>query len=61
MCLPLPDDIDGKVLTNIFKFKPAPLFSETSRTEPETRDTSVYSIEGEKHIEQQLADLGYID
>ncbi|UCC23392.1 MAG: alkaline phosphatase family protein [Planctomycetota bacterium] len=61
MGLPVPDDMDGKVLTSIFKQKPKPLFSKTSRTESETRDTAVYSIEEEKQIEQQLADLGYID
>jgi predicted AlkP superfamily phosphohydrolase/phosphomutase len=61
MGLPVPDDMDGKVLTGIFKQKPTLLFSKTSRSEPETRDTAVYSTEEEKQIEQQLADLGYID
>jgi predicted AlkP superfamily phosphohydrolase/phosphomutase len=61
MGLPVPDDMDGKVLTNIFKQKPKLVFSKTGSTEPETKDTSGYSIEEEKQIEQQLADLGYID
>ena len=61
MGLPAPDDMDGKVLTGIFRQKPKLLFSKTGRTEPTTRDTTVYSVEEEKQIEQQLADLGYID
>ncbi|UCC22922.1 MAG: hypothetical protein JSW23_02320, partial [Planctomycetota bacterium] len=61
MGLPVPDDMDGKVLTSIFSQKPKLVFSKTGRTEPATKDTAVYSIEEEKQIEQQLADLGYIE
>jgi predicted AlkP superfamily phosphohydrolase/phosphomutase len=61
MGLPIPDDMDGKVLTNLFKQQPEIHFTKTEPAEAATKDIPVYSMEQEKQIERKLADLGYID
>jgi len=61
MGLPVPEDMDGKVLKSIFKTPPDILFYKADEAEVKKKNTSVYSTKEEKQIEQQLADLGYID
>ncbi len=61
MGLPVPQDMDGKVLTTIFKDEPRIRFDRSEHAETPKKDTTVYSVEEEKQIERYLADLGYVD
>ena len=61
MGLPVPNDMDGRVLREaIVDILPIRL-SEDYADDTETKSKITYSAEEEKHIQQQLADLGYLD
>jgi predicted AlkP superfamily phosphohydrolase/phosphomutase len=59
--VPIPDDLDGRVLTEILDpvFAPEPAAS-ASPEAPETPETSAYTEEEDAAIQQRLADLGYL-
>lgn len=61
--LPVPDDMDGKVLIDAFERKfinEYPIqYSSTSETSP-SHDKGIYSGEESEKIKESLRDLGYI-
>ena len=63
--IPVPDDMDGKVLTEGIKedfLKHNPIMSQKSNTESKDESSEkVYSKEDMSKIKEHLADLGYID
>ena len=61
MDLDVPDDMDGRALTDIFQNPAQIRFGRASGKAGESRPDEVYSAEEEKQIEQRLADLGYVD
>jgi len=61
MNLDIPDDMDGRALTDIFRNPAQIRFSKASGKTSESRPDDVYSAQEEKQIEQRLADLGYVD
>lgn len=61
MGLPVPDDMDGKVLADIFRTQPRISFSSPEPSDSAKRSSATYSIKEEEQIQRQLADLGYAD
>ena len=59
--LAVPADMDGKVMTGIFREVPKIRFSEAEDSDKTCREDSPYSVQEEKEISRDLANLGYID
>jgi arylsulfatase A-like enzyme len=58
--IPVPKDMDGKVLLDLFQHPPQVQYSAAKEIAAPSQDTG-YSAEEEEQIQQHLADLGYID
>ena len=58
--LPVPKDMDGKVLLDIFQQALQVQYTEAKETTAPVKDAG-YSTEEEEQIQQHLADLGYLD
>jgi len=65
MGLPIPSDMDGKVVTSIFKdefLESNPLiFSDSTPETTEVKEEKIYTAEDERQIIGELKGLGYID
>ena len=61
MGLPVPSDMDGKVITSMFKEVPKIQFCEVADRDKTQTEGSAYSIREEEEISRHLANLGYID
>jgi len=59
--LAVPNDMDGKVLVDIFKTQPKVSFSSGEAPEHVKSDSTTYSIEEEQQIQRHLTELGYFD
>jgi predicted AlkP superfamily phosphohydrolase/phosphomutase len=63
--LPVPEDMDGRVLVDVFENelveKRPVLFRDTEASTPGVDATAVYDAEEEKVIQERLRGLGYID
>ena len=58
--IPVPKDMDGKVMLDIFRQALQVHYTEAKETTAPTKDAG-YSAEEEEQIQQHLADLGYMD
>jgi predicted AlkP superfamily phosphohydrolase/phosphomutase len=61
MGIAVPDDMDGRVFTEIFSEDVPVCFSESIRETSSDQPESTYTLEEEKQIQQNLADLGYLE
>lgn len=59
MDIPIPDDVDGKVLKHCFNID-MPISYSRKSIDINDINTSVYSSENEESIKKQLKDLGYL-
>lgn len=62
--LPIPEDMDGKVLDGLFHesfLKENPIGYSSESTSVEKADSEVYSKEDEEAIKERLKQLGYLD
>ncbi len=58
--IPVPKDMDGKVMLDIFRQTPSVHYTQAKETTAPSKDAG-YSAEEEEQIQQHLADLGYMD
>jgi predicted AlkP superfamily phosphohydrolase/phosphomutase len=58
--IPVPKDMDGKVLLDLFQHPPQVQYSAAKEMAAPSQNTG-YSAEEEEQIQQHLADLGYMD
>ncbi len=63
--LPLPDDMEGQVMLDMFATPPTILKERSKKAEPtvatEHRDSDVFSDEDMRRVTERLADLGYLE
>ena len=58
--IPVPKDMDGEVMLDIFRQSPSVQYTEAKEATTPTKDAG-YSAAEEEQIQQHLADLGYMD